>query len=89
MKIITSNDDDFLYERLLELLQQMKLVQGGTSLAASLRRHNKIKMYMMEKQIQKIKHIEETYFCKDGLDQTAIEAYLHRKSLQNNNRIVY
>lgn len=89
MKILTSSDDDFLYERLLELLEQMKLVQGGTALASSLRRHNKIKLYMMEKQIQKIKHIEETYFCKDGLDQTAIEAYLHKKSLQNNQHLVY
>ena len=84
MKILTSPDDDFLYERLLELLQQMKLVQGGTALASSLRRHNKIKLYMIEKQIQKIKHIEETYFCKDGLDQASIEAYHHKKSLQNN-----
>lgn len=83
MKIITSNEDDFLYERLLELLQQMKLVQGGTALASSLRRHNKIKMYMMEKQIQKIKYIEEKYFDKNGLDQFAIEAYHHQKSLQN------
>lgn len=83
MKILTSPDDDFLYERLLDLLEQIKLVQGGTALASSLRRHNKIKLYMIEKQIQKIKHIEETYFCKDGLDQTAIEAYLHKISLQN------
>lgn len=89
MIILTSPDDDFLYERLLELLQQMKLVQGGTALASSLRRHNKIKLYMMEKQMEKIKYIEETYFCKDGLDQTAIEAYHHKKSLQNNQHLVY
>lgn len=83
MKILTSSEDDFLYERLLDLLQQIKLVQGGNALASSLRRHNKIKLYMMEKQIQKIKHIEETYFCKDGLDQIAIENYNHQISLQN------
>ena len=82
MKILTSPDDDFLYEQLLRLLEQIKLVQGGTSLASSLRRHNKIKLYMIEKQIERIKYIEDKYFCKDGLDQTAIEAF-HSCSLHN------
>lgn len=85
MKITTSYEDDFLYERLLTLLKQIKLVQGGTALSSTLRRHNKIKLYMIEKQIQKIKYIEEHYFCEDGLDPSAIENYHFRKeqALQN------
>lgn len=75
MKILTSNDDDFLYEKLLTLLNQIKLVQGGTALASSLRRHNKIKSYLIEKQIAKIKHIEEKYFTDDGLNNLAIQTY--------------
>lgn len=84
MKILTSPDDDFLYERLLELLNQMKLVQGGTALASSLRRHNKIKIYLIEKQISKIQYIEEKYFTSDGLNQEAILAFHSKSSLQNN-----
>lgn len=75
MKISTSKDDDFLYEYLLELLQQIKLVQGGTSLSATLRRHNKLKIYMIEKQIERIKAIEDRYFLRNGsLNQVAIDA---------------
>lgn len=85
MKILTSPDDDFLYEKLLALLNQIKLTQGATALNSTLRRHSKIKLYMLEKQIRQIQHIEEKYFDKDGLNQLAIEEYLHRKSLQNNN----
>lgn len=83
MKILTSPDDDFLYEKLLILLNQIKLTQGGTALNSTLRRHNKIKLYLLEKQIQQIKHIEEKYFDKDGLNQLAIEDYIAHKSLQN------
>lgn len=84
MKILTSPDDDFLYEKLLILLNQIKLTQGATALNSTLRRHQKIKLYMLEKQIQQIKYIEEKYFDKDGVNQLAVEEYLHRKSLQNN-----
>lgn len=75
MKIKVTSDDDYLYEYLLTLLQQIKLVQGGTALSATLRRHNKLKTYLIEKQIEKIKHIEERYFNKDGtLRDLAIQA---------------
>lgn len=84
MKILTSPDDDFLYKKLLELLYQIKLTQGATALNSTLRRHNMIKIYLLEKQINQIKTIEERYFDKDGLNQLAIEEYLHKKSLQNN-----
>lgn len=82
MKILTSNDDDFLYQKLLDLLQQIKLVQGGTALSSTLRRHNTIKCYMIEKQIQKIKSIEERFFVDNDLDHTAVEQYLAQRSLQ-------
>lgn len=71
-----SPEDDFLYKKLMELLQQIKLTQGGTGLDASLRRHQKIKMYAMKKQIDRIKYIEETFFNPDGsIDQEAIEVW--------------
>lgn len=60
-------DDDPIYESLLTLLKQIKLVQGGTALSSTLRRHNKLKLYLIEKQIARIKHIEETYFDEEGL----------------------
>ena len=89
MKILTSPDDDFLYQKLLVLLQQVKLVQGGTALASTLRRHNKLKVYLIEKQIDRIKSIEERYFNSDGsLDSVAIQND-HQKSLQNNKITVY
>lgn len=84
MKILTSSEDDFLYEQLLRLLYQIKLVQSGTALSSTLRRHSKIKIYMIEKQIEKIKHIEETYFDDNGLNQLAIKSYNQKTSLQNN-----
>lgn len=84
MTILTSDEDDFLYEKLLELLNQIKLVQGGSSLPATLRRHRQIKLYLIEKQIKKIEHIEKKYFTDDGLDTTAIESYHYKRSLQSN-----
>ena len=83
MKIITSNEDDFLYDYLLELLQQVKLVQGGSAIPPTLRRHKPIRDYLLEKQKVKINHIEETYFTGGELNGLAIESYLHKKSLQN------
>ena len=82
MTILTSPNDDFLYERLIELLQQIKLVNGGTELAYTLRRHKNIRDYCKEKQIKQLKHIEDTYFIKDSLNTLAIDTYLQNKSLQ-------
>ena len=80
MKIITSDEDNFLYDYLLKLLDQVKLVQGGTALSSTLRRHSKIKNYMIEKQRLKLNNIEEKYFMKNGeLNQFEIENYLARK----------
>lgn len=72
-------EDDFLYERLLSLLEEIKLVQGGTALASTLRRHQQVKIYMIEKQIQKIRAIEETYFVDSGLNQDAVKNFHFRK----------
>lgn len=75
MKIKVSQADNYLYEYLLTLCQEIKLVQGGTALSSTLRRHNKLKLYLIEKQIEKIKHIEERYFNQDGtLRDLAIQA---------------
>lgn len=89
MKILTSTEDDFLYEQLLRLLEQIKLVQSGTALSSTLRRHSKIKLYMIEKQIQKINHFEEQYFDDNGLNQLAIQSYNQKKPLQTDFKRVY
>ena len=74
--INVSSDDNFLYQQLMELLSQIKLAQGGSGFDASLRRHQKLKLYAMKKQIDRIKYIEETFFNPDGsLDYEAIESY--------------
>lgn len=76
MKILTSKDDNFLYDRFMILLQQIKLVQGGTALASTLRRHIKIKNYLIDKQSSILNHLEETYFHPDGsLDRDALDEY--------------
>ena len=77
MKILTSKDDDFLYSKLLDLLKEIKLVQGGTALSSSLRRHNQIKLYLIEKQIYKIKEIEDKYFTSNRGVVSAIMLKLH------------
>lgn len=82
MKITTSNEDDFIYNYLLELLDQIKLVQGGSSIPPTLRRHKSIREYLIEKQKVKLGHIEETYFTDGELNGLAIENYHHKKSLQ-------
>lgn len=92
MKIITSDDDNFLYERLLNLLNEVKLVQGGTALSSTLRRHNKIKFYLISKQIDKIQFIEKKYFNDDGsLNHFEIENHLSHvlRSRQINNNGVH
>lgn len=83
MKIITSSEDDFLYQQLLRLLYQIKLVQGGTALSSTLRRHTSLKIYLIEKQIEKIKTIEERYFTPQGLNHVVIHHDNQKESLQN------
>lgn len=79
-KIETCSRDNFLYEELGRLLQEIKLAQGGTSLDATLRRHNMIRIYLISKQIDKIRDIEQTYFNEDGtLNDEAIMMYLDAK----------
>ena len=79
-KLETCSRDNFLYEELGRLLQEIKLAQGGTALDATLRRHNNIRIYLISKQIDKIRDIEETYFNDDGtLNDDAIMMYLEAK----------
>lgn len=82
---VTNSDDDFLYDWLIDFLRQYKLVNGGTALASTLRRHSNIKRYLLEKQIAKLSYVEETYFVDSGLDPSAIQNYhLKKRSLKNN-----
>lgn len=86
MKILTSQNDDFLYQRIINLLQQIKLVRGGTDLAYTLRNHPKIRNYCREKQVQEIKDIEDKYFFSDGcLNTEIIEIEFEKRSFQNDN----
>lgn len=77
MKILTSSEDDFLYARIIALLNEVKIAQGGSAIPPTLRRHKKIKEYLIEKQKARIRYIEDTYFDSDGLNQFAIENYHH------------
>lgn len=65
-KIFTTPSDDSLYLSLINLLNQIKLVQGATALNSTLRRHKDISIYLISKQIDKIKFIEDKYFNPDG-----------------------
>ena len=90
MKVLTSNKDDFLYERIINLLQQVKLVRGGTDLAYTLRNHKKIRDYCVAKQKREFELLEEDFFHPDGsLDIDVIEGEFEKKSLQNNIHRVY
>lgn len=82
MTILTSKDDDFLYSWLLDLMEQVKLVQGGTALASTLRRHSTIRKYMIQKQIDKLDYIESLYFENGDLNQDQVKNF-HNRSLQN------
>lgn len=85
-QVHTSLKDDFLYERIIILLKQVKLVRGGTELAYTLRNHPKIRNYCREKQVQEIKDIEDFYFNSDGtLDHEAIEIEFEKNSLHKAN----
>lgn len=85
-EVDVSPEDDFLYVQLQRLFEQIKLTQGGTELAYTLRNHQKLKNYAIAKQIEQIKYIEEKYFTDDGsLNQDAIHNFhIKNYALQNN-----
>lgn len=64
--IETSEQDDFLYLELMDLLQQHKLLRGASALNQTLKDHNVLTQYLISKQIEKIRYIEETYFNDNG-----------------------
>lgn len=91
MKFISSRElnvtsaDDFIYDYLLKLFKQIRLVQSGSSLDATLRRHPRLKNYCIAKQIDMINSVESTYFNEDGsLISEAVSNYqIKLRSLQN------
>lgn len=86
MKVLTSPNDDFLYQRLILLLEQVKLVQGADNLIFTLRRHKKIKNYLVQKQSDRINSIENDFFNDDGtLKSDSIQNYLDKHI----NHVVY
>lgn len=51
--------DDNLYNQSIMLLQQIKLVQGNTALNSTLRRHSRLKKYLLQKQIDYLQTLED------------------------------
>ena len=89
-KLNCTSKDDFLYQRIIKLLEEVKLVRGGTDLAYTLRNHKKIRDYCREKQSIQIQQIELDYFNPDGsLDEEAIEGEFEKISSQKLNHVVY
>lgn len=79
MKILTSPDDDFLYNKFIDLLKEIRLVQGATALTSTIRRHPKIKRYLLQKQVDRLGSLESIYFDESGyLDEDAIDLF-HQK----------
>ncbi|MBQ6414191.1 hypothetical protein IJI28_01020 [Candidatus Saccharibacteria bacterium] len=87
--IETSSKDDFLYQELMELLWDHKLLRGGAALNQTLKDHNVLTLYLISKQIDKIRNIEESYFNDDGslksdiIDKTFVERQHHLASLHS------
>lgn len=83
--IETGNDDTFLYNWLIDVLKEIKLVQGGTDLAYTLRRHPKLKNYCVAKQKSRLDFLENTFFTDIGsLNTEAISSHnLKNRTLQN------
>lgn len=75
--VLTSSNDDFLYTRLMDLLYQIKLTQGGTGLDYTLKRHPRILNYCKAKQLSRLSHIEDTYFFENGALDTDMLATWH------------
>lgn len=80
IKINSSTDsnlkikEDLLYSSLIAFLYDIKIFQGGTALSSTLRRHSKIKNFLLRKQKERLDHIESIYFSSDGsLDLEALD----------------
>lgn len=50
-------DDPYFHA--LQLLSEIKLVQGNDALNSTLRRHKRLKMFLLEKQVEKLEELEE------------------------------
>lgn len=83
-EIETNSEDNFLYSKLIKLFSEIKIIQGGTALASTLRRHSRLKNYCIAKQIAKLTHIEQTYFYEDGrLNDEAVKLINQKSTLQH------
>lgn len=82
MTILTSKEDDFLYDQLLRLLYQIKIVQGVPAVTSTLRRHSTIRQYLIQKQIDKLKFMEERYFRDSDLNHVALRIDSQKRTLQ-------
>lgn len=51
---------DMLYYRLIELLTEVKLVQGNMALNSTINRHKDIKEFMLQYQVDTLQDIEES-----------------------------
>lgn len=51
---------DMLYFRLIELLTEVKLVQGNMALNSTINRHKEVKEFMLQYQVDTLQDIEES-----------------------------
>ncbi len=51
---------DMLYYRLIELLHEVKLVQGNMALNSTLNRHRSVKEFLLQYQVDTLQDIEES-----------------------------
>lgn len=65
-----------MYDRIIDLLYEIKLVRGATFLNATLRRHKKISAFLTKMQIQ---YIEDLDSCIDDKGSLIVDEF---KSLQ-------
>lgn len=75
MKIFVHKPDDILYLEIMQFLGEVKLLQGGDGLIATLRRHKGLKNFLIDKQKEHVEFFETTYFNSDGsLDYDVLDS---------------
>lgn len=76
----TSPSDDFVYQKFIHILQNIRLVQGGSALDATLHRHPRVLNYCKAKQLAQLNEVESSYFYDDGtLNSSALDEFRQNK----------
>lgn len=62
-----SIDSNQVYDKSIELLNQIKITQGATALNSTLRRHITLKKFLLTKQVERLSLIENAISELDKL----------------------